>query len=109
MTPQPDSEPLADPRIASAVTELQALIRARYPDAIFAVAPGEDPAGTYVTAIVDVPDVDDVFEVVVRRLLELQVEEGLPVYLIPVRPIARVVADLRDHVPPRLPALLPSR
>ena len=90
----------ADPRIAAAVAELQGMIQARYPGATFSVAPGEDPDGIYVTATVDVPDTDEVFDVVVERLLELQVEEGLPVHVLPVRPVERVVAELRAHVAP---------
>ncbi len=85
----------ADPRIDAAVAELTGTIRARYPGATFDVAPGEDPDGTYVTATDDVEDTDEVFDAVVGRLLELQVEEGLPVYVLPVRPIERVAAELR--------------
>ncbi len=101
-----EQEQYSDPRIASAVAELTGTIRARYPGASFAVAPGEDPDGLYVTATVDVADTDEVFDAVVGRLLELQVEEGLPVYVLPVRPIERVVAELRAEAP-GLPAALP--
>ncbi len=95
----------ADPRLQAAVAELQSLIHARYPSATFDVTPGDDPAGLYPTATVDVEDTDEVFEVVVGRLLELQVEEGLPVYVIPMRPLARIAAELRAREPmaPRAP------
>jgi hypothetical protein len=99
--------PDTDPRIDAAVAELQGMIQARYPSATFHVGPGEDPDGTYVTATVDVDDTDEVFDVVVERLLELQVAEELPVYVIPVRPIARVVAELRAREATALPAPLP--
>ena len=92
-----ERERFADPRIAAAVTELQGMIAARYPGATFSVAPGEDPDGVYVSATVDVPDTDEVFDVVVGRLLELQVEEGLPVHVLPVRPVERVIAELRER------------
>jgi len=36
---------VSDPRILMALTELQELIRGRYPNATFRVAPGEDPEG----------------------------------------------------------------
>lgn len=57
-------------------------------------------ARAFVTA-----DTDEVFEVVVGRLLEMQVEEGLSVYVIPVRPLARVAAEVRprDAVAPHTP------
>ena len=73
-------------RLQAAVEELQRL----YPAATFQVVPGEDPAGTYVVATVDVEDTETVIDVYIDRLLELQIDEGLPVYVIPVRPLARV-------------------
>ena len=97
----------ADPRIDAAVAELTGMIRARYPGATFAVGPGEDPDGTYVTATVDVADTDEVFDVVVGRLLALQVGEGLPVHVLPVRPIERVVAELPGRGATLPPAPLP--
>lgn len=97
----------ADPRVDAAVAELQGMIQARYPSATFVVAPGEDPEGTYITATVDVDDTDDVFDVVVERLLALQVEEGIPVHVLPVRPVERVIAELRGREATRLPAPLP--
>lgn len=96
-----------DPRIERAVTELQAMIATRYPDASFAVWQGEDPVGTYLTATVDVPDTDDVTDLIIDRLIAMQVEEALPVYVIPVRPIARIQAAQRqrEHVAHRHAAL----
>jgi hypothetical protein len=83
-----------DPRMKDAITELEALIRSRYPDATFSTSPGEDPEGIYVTATVDVADTDEVVDVFIDRLIDLQVEEGLPLYVIPVRPLARITEEL---------------
>lgn len=96
---------LDDPRIDAAVAELQDLIRVHYPEATFTVAPGEDPEGIYITATIDIDDLDEVVDVVVERLLNMQVEEGLPVHVLPVHPIERVLADLhrQDPVWARLP------
>ena len=88
-----------DSRIDAAVVELQGMIRERYPDATFTVGPGEDPPGTYITATVDVDDLDEVFDVVVERLLDMQVEERLPVYVLTVHPIERVIAELHARKP----------
>ncbi len=77
-----------DPRVASVVSELQAIIRARYPSALFAVSREEDPEGIYLTATVDVEDTDVIVDLVIDRLLAIQIEESLPVYVIPVRPTA---------------------
>ena len=88
-----------DPRIDAAVAELQQMILDRYPDATFTVGTGEDPPGTHMTATVDVEDLDEVFDVIVERLLEMQVEERLRVYVNPVRPIERVWAELHTRKP----------
>jgi hypothetical protein len=97
-----------DPRIEAAVAEMQAMIMAHYPAATFDVAAGEDLEGIYVPATVDVDDTDEVFDVVVRRLLELQVEERIPIYVIPVRPFARVAAELREREAAWARSLLPA-
>lgn len=91
----------ADPvsRMDHAVAEIQALILAHYPDATFDIGLGEDPDGTWMTVTVDIEDTDDVVDVIVGRLLDIQVEEGIPLYVIPVRPIERVIAELRNEEP----------
>jgi hypothetical protein len=45
--------------------------------------------------------------VVGDRLVELQVNEGLPVYVTPLRPIKRVVAQLQERETTTPPAPLP--
>lgn len=89
------AEPVS--RLDEAIAEMKALILARYPDATFDVGLGEDPDGTYMIVTVDVEDTDEVFDVVVERLLEMQVEEMLPLYVIPVRPIERTMEYLRSR------------
>jgi hypothetical protein len=84
------SEP--DPRIQQALTELQDMIAARWPEASFTVSRGEDPEGLYLDAAVDLDDPDDVMDLVVDRLLELQVDEGLPVHVVPLRTPERAAA-----------------
>jgi hypothetical protein len=80
-------------RIQMAVAELQALIQQHYPAATFQVTQGEDPIGTYVIATVDVEDTDAVVDVYIDRLLELQLDDGLPVYVVPVRPLERIAVS----------------
>jgi hypothetical protein len=81
---------LGTPRMQAAIGELQRLIQQHYPEATFQVELGDDPTGMYVLATVDVEDTDAVVEVYIDRLLELQIDEGLAVYVVPVRPLARV-------------------
>ena len=75
-----------DERLVRAVDELKGLILAREPTATFSVGRGQDPDGLYVYAVVDREDLDDVWEACRDRLLELQADEGLPVYVIPTQP-----------------------
>ena len=58
-------------------------------------------------AIVDVEDPDAVLDVVLERVLELRVEAGVPVHVIPLRPPERVVHTLQhQRTHPTSPALL---
>jgi hypothetical protein len=100
----------ADPtasQLEAAIAEIEEMILAHYPDATFELALGEDPVGTYMTVTVDVEDTDEVFDVVVSRLVDMQVEEGIPLYVIPVRPIERIMADLHAPDPVWKRPLLP--
>jgi hypothetical protein len=90
-----------------ALHELKGLITARFPKAAFVVEEGTDPEGIYLLATVDIADTDEVIELVGDRLLELQVEEGLAVYVTPLRPIARVLAELREREAATPPSPLP--
>jgi H2-forming N5,N10-methylenetetrahydromethanopterin dehydrogenase-like enzyme len=87
--PAEQLDPLS-PRLQSVVEELQGLIRRVDPTATFQVVPGDDPTGTYVIATVDVEDTETVIDVYIDRLLELQIDEGLPVYVVPLRPLTRI-------------------
>ena len=95
------------PRMKEAIDELKGLITARFPQAAFVVEEGFDPEGVYLITTVDIADTDDVIAVVGDRLVELQVEEGLPVYVTPLRPIERVVAELRKREATTPPVSLP--
>jgi hypothetical protein len=88
-----------------AVNELKGRISERFPQASFVVEEGFDPKGIYLVTTVDIADTDEVIDVVGDRLVELQVDEGLPIYVTPLRPIQRVVAELREreHTPPASP------
>ena len=48
--------------------------------------------GMYVMATVDVEDTDAVVEAYIERLLELQTDEGLAVYVVPVRIPAKIIS-----------------
>jgi predicted NBD/HSP70 family sugar kinase len=104
---RPESHIPLTPRMEDAVQELQRLITARFPQAAFVVEEGADPKGIYLVTTVDIADPDEVTAVVGDRLVELQVDAGLPVYVTPLRPIARVVAALKEREPATPPSPLP--
>lgn len=84
-------------RIQRAIDELKAMIKGRFPDASFDVYEGDDPSGTYLRVTVDIDDTDEVTDLIIDRLVDMQVEEGLPVYVIPLRPLERVLEELRSN------------
>jgi hypothetical protein len=104
---RPETHVPLTPRMEEAVHELKRLITERFPQASFVVEEGFDPKGTYLVTTVDIVDTDEVIDVVGDRLVELQVDESLPVYVTPLRPMQRVIAELREreHITP--PAPLP--
>jgi hypothetical protein len=79
-------------QMQEALDELQQLIQQRYPSAEFEVASApDDPDIVHLFATVDVDDTEEVLDVVMERMLELQIEDGLPIYVIPVRPPERIL------------------
>jgi hypothetical protein len=81
-------------RLEEAIAELQERIAGRYPEATFSVGVDEDPNGTYLTATIDLDDMGEVNDAFLDRLVELQVEEQLPIFVVTVRPLARNVGIL---------------
>ena len=84
-----------DPRVRSALAELSGAIREGYPDATFEVLRDhEEPENIDLLTTVDVDDPDEVLDLVIDRLVELQVEERIPVHVIPIRTPERILAEL---------------
>lgn len=82
---------LTEPKVQQALDELKTLIVQRYPQAQFRVNRGQDdPAAIHLIAIVDVEDTDEVADLTIEKEMELQIEDGLPVFVIPVQPIERI-------------------
>jgi hypothetical protein len=103
---RPESHISLTPRMEEAVQELKGMITKRFPQAAFVVEEGSDPKGIYLVTTVDVTDTDEVIDLVGDRLVELQVDEGLPVYVTPLRPIERVLTQLREREAVSSPAPL---
>lgn len=95
-----EAELMNDPEIQSAVQELKDIILARYPEARFEVGFGEEPIGVYITATVDVEDPGDVTELYLDRMVEMQVEQRLPVHVLAVQPMPwerRAANEKKNH------------
>jgi hypothetical protein len=104
---KPENQIRLTPRMEEAVHELKGRITAHFPQAAFVVEEGFDPEGIYLLTTIDIADTDEVIAVVGDRLVELQVNEGLPIYVTPLRPIERVIAQLRKREAATPPASLP--
>ncbi|SRR6266496_1873766 len=97
-----------DERVQAAIAELQSTIASRYPTATFSVSRGHDePENIHLTVVADVDDTDEVLDFVIDRVVELQVDERIPVHVIPVRTPERILAamsaraDAGGHRPAR--------
>ena len=90
-----------DGRMGAAIAELQALIGQRYPDTTFSLArPEDEPTSVELTAVVDVDDQDEVLDMVINRVVQLEVDEQLPIHVVPIRTPARVAAYLAERRQP---------
>lgn len=87
------------PRMEEAMAEMKERISHRLPTTTYEMYQGEDPVGIYLAAIVDTDDLDEVKGLFLDRLVDLQVDEGLPLFVIPERTPERnaaIVAEQRE-------------
>jgi hypothetical protein len=84
-----------DERTRQAIQELEGVITARYPTTTFELArAADDPHSIHLLAVADVDDPDEVGDLVVDRVVALQVDEGISLHVIPLRTPERVQAAL---------------
>jgi len=82
--------------VRRAVSELTGLIHQHFPTATFQVRRGvEDPEETFITTTVDIEDPDEVLEPIMDRMLALQLDEEVPVYVVPVHTPERIAETQR--------------
>lgn len=79
------SEEWLDNQMRAYVEEIQGMIRARFPDATFAVYGGEDPPGIYIDVVADVDDEYDILDLVSDRQVDILLENGRGLYVVPLR------------------------
>jgi hypothetical protein len=97
-----------DPKMQTAVDELQALIQQKHPEAQFRLS--RDPEGSdaiHLIAALDVDDTDLVVDEFLDRMMQLQIEEHLPLFVIPVRTPEREMA-LREAERTQKWAVMPT-
>lgn len=91
--------------VQRAVIELIDAMRQQYPTAQFEVRRGtEDPEETFIMVTVDLEDPDEILAPILDRLLTMQLDDGLPIYVIPMH-TRRRIAETRE----RIAALRPHR
>jgi hypothetical protein len=84
-----------DERTRQAIKEVRGIIAARYPTTTFELArAADDTQSIHLLAVADVDDPDEVGDLVVDRVVALQVDEGIPLHVIPLRTPERVQAAL---------------
>jgi hypothetical protein len=89
---------LHDPRIESAINEFTSLISHHYPGTTFTTYVGDDSGGVFLRAVIDVDDPDEVMNLVIDRLVKVQDEEDVPLYVLPVTTRERAAAVYaREH------------
>lgn len=81
-----DQAATTNEEMQAAVDELAALIRQHHPQAQFRLS--RDPAGSeaiHLVVTVDVDDTDQVVDLVLDRMMQLQIDQDLPLFVIPIR------------------------
>jgi hypothetical protein len=87
-----DSAVRTDETMTSAIEELKTIIRSYDPNAHFEVAAGPDAGDVYLVTTVDTDDADDVMDLYIDRLVEMQVDDRLPLYVMTL-PSTREASD----------------
>jgi hypothetical protein len=75
-------KPLND-KMLHAIAEVEARIRAVYPEATFRLVEGEDPIGLYLDAYTDAEDAFAVLDLVSDWLVDLSVNADVHLHVIP--------------------------
>jgi hypothetical protein len=76
-----------------AIAEVEARIRAVYPEATFRLVEGEDPRGLYLDTSTDAEDAFAVLDLVSDWLVDLSVDAGVHLHVIPLPQEAAALHD----------------
>jgi len=82
-------------RIKEAAEEMKGLIRTRYPDAKFILSRAADDRHIWhLWTVVDIEDPEEVNDLIRDRELDMQIEEHIPLYVIPTRGTDSVIRHM---------------
>ena len=88
-----DADGNIDPRAQPAIDEIQQAILKRWPDVTFSIHRGPDnPNGIHMDVFVDEEDPDVVLEGLTDRLVDILVDDGIPLQVIPLHTPERALA-----------------
>jgi hypothetical protein len=73
-------------QVQAAARELKTTILGKYPAATFRLSRAADDQRSWnLWTMVDIEDPDDVSDLVTERALDMRVEEGIPIHVVPIR------------------------
>jgi hypothetical protein len=80
-------------RAQAAIDEIKQSILSRHPEATFSVHPGfDDPTSVCLEVYVDLDDPHEVFDEIVDRIVDIQLDDGIPLHVIPLHTPERALA-----------------
>lgn len=79
-----DADGNVDKRALVFVDELKKTILERHPEATFELGPGgENPTAIFLDAYVDLDDPFEILDEIGERVVDIQVDEGIPLFVMP--------------------------
>ena len=85
--------------VQAAARELKAKILDRYPTATFRLSRAADEQRSWnLWTMVDIDDLDEVSDLVTERALDMRVEEGIPIHVVPIRGGSELSSGLPSDV-----------
>lgn len=82
-------------QVQAAARELKASILDKYPSATFRLSRAADDRRAWnLWTMVDIDDLDEVSDLVTERALDMRVEQGIPIHVVPIKGDESVASNL---------------
>jgi hypothetical protein len=82
----------------AAIDELKRSILSRHPEATFEVGPGtDDPTLIHLYAYVDLDDPEEAADEILDRMVDIQLDDGIPLHVIPMSTPARALKRAQEY------------